>query len=151
MHQTFERGGDRVAVAIYYYAGQSQGRELINSDNVLVTTKDSRWHVVGRGQAELGATESPTSVRIATLAGTLGRFDVAWWYWVDGRTTISDSVAKVLLAWSRLRLRSDDSAAVFVFVEPSSRNGGAELLQRFASDMGKAIEHALSTAREGGP
>jgi EpsI family protein len=99
---------------------------------------------------ELGGSGSGIQARTATLAGKAGRLDVAWWYWVDGRTTTSDSIAKILLAWSRLQLRSDDSAAVFLSTEPSGRAGGPELLQQFGGDMGKAIDAALATAREAG-
>jgi exosortase A len=150
LHQTFERGGDRVVVSIYYYGAQAQGRELINSTNVLVTTKDPLWQEVGRGQMRLDGNGSGVEARTATLAGKAGRFDVAWWYWVDGRTTTSDSIAKILLAWSRLLLQSDDSAAVFLSTEPSGRADGLELLRRFGGDMGKSIDHALTTAREAG-
>lgn len=150
LHQTFEKGNDRVVVSIYYYGAQAQGRELVNSTNVLVTTKDPLWHEVGRGQIKLAGNESGVQAQVATLAGKGGRFDVAWWYWVDGRTTTSDSVAKLLLAWSRLRLRSDDSAAVFLSTEPSGRTDGPELLRRFGGDMDRAIDHTLATAREAG-
>ena len=150
LRQTFERGGDRVVVSIYYYGAQTQGRELINSANVLVTTKDPLWQEVGRGQMELGGSGSGVQARTATLSGKAGRFDVAWWYWVDGRVTTSDTVAKILLAWSRLQLRSDDSAVVFLSTEPSGRAGGLELLRQFGGDMGKVIDHALATAREAG-
>ena len=149
LRQTFERGNERVVVNIFYFAAQTQGRELINSGNVVVLTKDQLWREAVRGQAELRVSETRIPARTATLAGTQGRFDVAWWYWVDGRTTISDSVAKSLLAWSRLRLRSDDSAAVFLFTEPSNRSDGAEILRRFAADMGVSIDRSLDAARGG--
>jgi exosortase A len=149
LSQMFARGSDRVVVTIFYYAAQAQGGELINSGNVLITTNDPHWHEVDRGQVDLRATEARMQMRTATLGGAQGRFDVAWWYWVDGRTTISDVLAKGWLAWSRLMLRSDDSAAVFLFTEPSNRRDGAALLQRFAADMGNQIERALATARGG--
>ena len=149
LRQTFERGGKRVAVSIYYYAAQTQGRELINSDNVLVTTKDPMWRAVGGGWTEFGANADRMRAKTVKLAGPSGRLDVVWWYWIDGQTTTSDTVAKGLLAWSRLRLRSDDSAAVFLSTDPASENGGTELLQQFASDMEQSIQRALSVAREG--
>jgi exosortase A len=150
IRQIFERGGDRVVLNIFYYFAQNQGTELINSENVLVTTKDSNWRIVARGQTEHVASDRRRPVRTATLAGAQGRIDVAWWYWVDGRTTISDAVAKGLLAWSRLRLRGDDSAAVFLTTEAASERGGEDPLRRFAADMSGEIERALAAAGEGG-
>jgi exosortase A len=149
LRQTFERDGRRVTVSIYYYAAQTQGRELINATNVLLSTKDPRWREVDRGETDVGAPEARIHARTATLAGQGERFDVAWWYWVDGRTTTSGTIAKVRLAWSRLLLRSGDSAAVFLFTEPSNLVDGPEVLKRFAGDMGQPIEAALSTVGEG--
>jgi hypothetical protein len=57
-------------------------------------------------------------------------------------------VAKLLLAWSRLRLRNDDSAAVFLFAEQPSQGDAGELLQQFAGDMGSAITAALASTRD---
>ncbi|MGH7949745.1 MAG: exosortase C-terminal domain/associated protein EpsI, partial [Candidatus Binataceae bacterium] len=150
LRQTFMRGNERVVVHIAYYTAQVQGQELVNSENVLVTTKDPQWHEVGRSQVEVKLDGKLKRMRLTTLAGTQGRFDVAWWYWVDGRMTTSDAVAKGWLALSRLRLRADDSAAVFLLTEPSGRTDGAEILQRFAADMSVAIERVLAAAREDG-
>jgi exosortase A len=150
LRQTFERDGERVAVTILHYFAQSQGSELINSENVLVTTKDTEWRMLARGQSELESAGRRWPVRTATLAGARGRIEVASWCWVDGRTTISDAAAKLMLAWSRLMLRGDDSAAVFLSTEPSGGQSGAELLRRFSADMGGAIDRALAAIGEGG-
>jgi EpsI family protein len=147
--QMFERKGERVVVALLYYAAQSQGRELVNSENVLVTTKDPNWHPVASGQTQLPPGMTPVYVRTARLERHGESFNVAWWYWADDRATTSDVVAKLLLAWSRLRLRGDDSAAVFLYTEPSERSDGDQLLLRFASDMGGPIDAALAATKGG--
>ena len=148
LRQAFERGGDRVIVHVYYYAAQKKGAELVNSDNVLVTTKDPYWREVVRGQLELSSADRPGRLRTATLAGDRGRFNVAWWYWVGGRSTTSDAVAKLWLAEERLGLRGDDSAAVFLSTEPSSEGSHEGVLQQFATDMGPSIERTLVAARK---
>lgn len=148
LRQTFERAGQRVSVAVYYFAEQEQGRELINSANVLITTTDPLWRETARGQTELGSGAGRTPARTANLSGQGRRIKVAWWYWVDGRATASDSVAKLLLAWSRLRLRNDDSAAVFLFTEQPSQGDAGDLLQQFAGDMGSAITTSLVSTRD---
>lgn len=143
-YQAFEKQGEQVLVGILYYAGQRQGQELVNHENVLVTTADSNWREVSRGVARLPDGAMPGQVRVAKLSGARGQFDIAWWYWVPGSTTTSDAVAKWLLAWSRLRLQGDASAAVFLYAEPSARSDGNELLRRFAVDMGGEIEKVLT-------
>ena len=137
-----------MVVSVYYYAAQAKGAELVSSENALVATKDPHWHEVARGQLESSSTGGPGRLRTATLAGVRGQFNVAWWYWVGGRTTTSDAVAKLWLAGARLRMRSDDSAAVFLSTEPSDGQNSGEVLIRFAADMGVAIERALVAARE---
>lgn len=149
LRQTFERDGRRVALYVAYYAGQSEGHEMVSSANVLVPTGDPIWRETRRGQAALTAGAEPIQARTAQVVGPHGGFDVAWWYWIDGETTASDGVAKVLQAWSRLTLKPDASAAVFVFTETTERGDGRDVLGRFVADMRAAIERSLIAAATG--
>lgn len=146
LRQRFERDGHRVALYVAYYAGQTGGHEMVNSANVLVPAADPVWRETTRGRALLSGGSAPIEARTATITGPNGGFDVVWWYWIDGRTTASDGMAKALQAWSRLRLRPDASAAVFVFTEAGDRADGREVLRRFISDMGDSIERSLLVA-----
>lgn len=153
--QTFERDGRRVVLHIAYYAGQRQNEELVNSENVLVAATDPHQRELAHGRVDLATRVGTLRARSATVKDTPGQFDVLWWYWVDGRTTTSDTVAKALLAWSRLARRSDDSAAVFLFTEPAAAvdataTTAAATLAEFAADMQPQIERALQAA-SGGP
>lgn len=149
--QVFRKNSDRVAVFIAYYAGQTQGREMVSSDNVLVTNTDRKWLVTARREAELDWHGSRLPVSVATLTSRAAeRVDLAWWYWTDGRTTTSDALSKARLAWSRLTARSDDSAAVFLSTIPSDRGDGAEALRRFALEMGEQVDRALAGAHNRG-
>ena len=149
----FERNGERVVVYVAWYSAQTQRAEMVNSENVLVTVADPRWRELAHGRAELPAQAAPIEARTATLKDTSGQFEVRWWYWVDGRTTTSDLLVKAKLAWTRLLHRSDDSAAVFIFTEPTSdpaRNArAAETLAAFAADMAGQIDHALAATAAG--
>lgn len=149
LRQTFERNGRRVVLYVAYYAGQTDGHEMVNSANVLVPAADPVWRETTRGRAALAAGSGPIQARTAMIVGPNGGFDVVWWYWIDGRTTASDGMATALQAWSRLTLKPDASAAVFVFTEATERADGGEVLRRFVADMGESIERSLIAARAG--
>ena len=53
---------------------------------------------------------TPADVHRALLGRDLARLAVVRLYWVDGRVTASDYVAKALLALAKLTGRGDDSA-----------------------------------------
>lgn len=144
LHQTFVRGDERVTVHIDYYARQVDGAELINSQNVLVAERDPTWRVTARGETVL---DGAVTARTATVESAHTRLVVAWWYWIDGRTTLSDAVAKMLLAQAKLTLRADDSAAIFLVTESGTGADGTTILRRFAADMNPSIERALGHAR----
>jgi exosortase A len=147
--QAFERDGRRVFIYVAYYAGQTAGREMVSSSNVLVPPADPVWRETMHGRATLAGAARPIDARTATIVGPVGGFDLVWWYWVDGATTASDGMAKALQAWSRLTRRSDASAAVFVFTEANDAAGGGDALRRFVADMAGSIERSLLAAATG--
>lgn len=150
LRQAFERDGRRVGLYVAFYAAQTGGHEMVSSSNVLVSPADPLWRETAKGRAELAAGARSIQARTARIAGPSGSFDVAWWYWIDGEATASDAMAKALQAWSRLALRPDASAAVFLITEATERSDGLEVLRRFTADMGASIERSLLAAREGG-
>lgn len=149
LRQVFERDGERVFVYIAYYAGERGAKGLVNSGNLLVAPDDARWREIVRGRTAVTVRDETLNLRTATIGGAAGRFDVLWWYWVDGRVTASDAFAKALQARARLQGGSGDAAAVFVYTEPSERGDVQERLVRFAAEMGAPIAHALQSARAG--
>jgi exosortase A len=149
LRQTFERDGRRVELYVAYYAAQTEGYEMVNSKNVLVPADDPVWRETMRGQTVIPGGAAPIRARTARIAGPNGGYDVVWWYWVDGRTAASDGLAKAWQAWSRLMLRPDSSAAVFVFTEAAARADGGDALRSFVADMSESIERALLAARAG--
>ncbi len=149
LRQTFERDGRRVVVYVAYYAAQTEGHEMINSKNVLVPADDPVWRETMRGQTVIPGGAAPIRARTARIAGPNGGYDVVWWYWIDGRTAAGDGLAMALQAWSRLMLRPDPAAAVFVFTEAAGRADGSDVLRGFVADMSESIERALLAARAG--
>jgi EpsI family protein len=142
-----ERQGERVVVYIAYYASQRQDQELINSANILVPAENRLWREVARGRTDLDWNGTRIEVRSARIAKSDAGFDVVWWYWIDGSTTTSATRAKGMLALTRLQRRPDDSAAIFLYTEPSDRRNSADLLRAFGSDMGGSIERCLISTR----
>lgn len=149
LRQVFERQGERVVVYIAYYASQRQGQELINSTNVLLSTEDRVWYEAARDRTALDWGGTRIEVRRSTIAKAGAGFDVIWWYWIDGSTTLSAARAKGALALARLLRRPDDSAAIFLYTEPSERRDSLDLLRAFSSEMGGSIERWLTVTRNG--
>jgi exosortase A len=140
--------GDRhVGLFIAYYRSQDYGRKLVTSTNVLVRSNDPTWTLVARGGREIVLASQAVHVRTAELRGEPRL--VTWqWYWINGRWTSSDHLAKAYTALARLMGQGDDSAVVILYA-PKDQPGGAEAaLEAFARDAGTTIAQALQTARD---
>jgi exosortase A len=147
LQQTFQRDGAWAGLYIAYYTRQTQGRELIRTNNVLVSSEDPRWAVVASGSRPLALAGATVDVDTAELRGPDERL-VAWrWYWVAGRYTASEYAAKLWLAYSRLLGRGDDSAVVVVFT-PKGRSAAQaqRVLEALVSALGPAIDRDLARA-----
>jgi exosortase A len=150
LEQTFLKNGRSVGVYVAYYSNQSQGRELVNSQNLLVTDDDARWNQVAAGSDRIDWAGSSLAVRSAELSGRNARIEVLYWYWVDGRITASNQTAKLLLAWSKLADRDDGSAVVMVYAVKPEGGSARAALKAFARDMSSSVERVLAAAERGG-
>jgi EpsI family protein len=148
-HQTFARDGQKVGLYIGYYRQQSQESELVTSGNQLVGSINKRWLKAADGQHEVRLGGDDVRVRTAELVGDGTRFQAWQWYWINGRITASDHVAKFYGALDRLSGRGDDSAVVVVYTPMSDARDtqAAATLAAFVSDMAPAIEARLNEAR----
>lgn len=142
--QTFVKDGKQVGLHIAFYRDQKQDRELVNSMNQLVRSTNKVWTVTASGSMESDVGKQPISLRTAELRSGQTYLVAANWYWVDGRITASDYLAKAYLALAKLAGHGDDSALIAIFT-PVSESGesGNEILGRFAADMGEAIQRTL--------
>jgi exosortase A len=146
--QVFERDGQLVALDILYYSEQTRDRKLPSEANTVIAAADvARWHQTESGVAEINWFGSPLAANRSSIAGREGRFEVIWWYWIDGHVTSEDAIAKLRIALLRFRLKKDDAAVVFISTLPSDRSDGAAAAQ-FAADMGESINRVLTTARD---
>lgn len=112
VHQTtYLYNGGPVDLYIAYYRNQRQGAELISVLNNLEPTKDWSWAT----SSSLRRADSVLpEVRLEGYFKD-GRYAAVYqFYWVNGMTTTSDAMSKLLDIVSRLRGRGDDAAAIVV-------------------------------------
>lgn len=144
------RQDDRhVGLFIGYYRSQDYERKLVTSTNVLVKSNDPAWTQVARGSQEISFAGQPVKILTAELRGEPRL--VAWqWYWVNGRWTSSDHLAKAYTALSRLLGQGDDSAVVVLYAPKDQPGGGEAALEAFVRDGGGALDEGLEATRHAG-
>ncbi|MEP7183697.1 MAG: exosortase C-terminal domain/associated protein EpsI, partial [Betaproteobacteria bacterium] len=148
LQQTFHRDAADVGVYVAYYVRQEKGRELVTSGNSLTPPKDWTWKLVGRGSTEIPWAGHGVTADTAELSGLSMRLLVWRLFWVDGRLTSSEYVAKALLAWSKLSGHGDDSALIVIYTPTGETNDRArETLRAFVDANAPAIERSLADAR----
>lgn len=146
---TFENSGRVAGVFLAYYRNQDQQHKLVSSTNVLVTSDDRSWLRVDSGVREIVFDQQPIKVRNAELRGADGTRMVVWQsYWVDGRWTSSDALAKVYTALSRLTGKGDDSAVVILYAPSDKASAGEAALEDFVRSAGPVIDSALRQTME---
>jgi exosortase A len=146
----FARGDKAVGVYLAYYRNQDPDHRLVSSSNVLVRSEDRSWRRVDAGRIEdVDVGNGSTRANADEIVHASGvRFIVWKFYWIDGRLTASDAVAKVATAWARWRHDRDDAAAVIVYAPADNAEAAAPLLRAFLHDEGGAILAALAATRK---
>lgn len=143
--------GSSVPVGLYvgYYRDQDHERKLVSSENVIVTSENSRWAVTTSGRRATAVGSENVAARVTRLRSAAQRLVVWHWYWIDGTLTASDIEAKLITARSQLTHRRDDSAVIVVYA-PEGRPGEAErALEGFLREAWPAIDQRLRAARDG--
>jgi exosortase A len=155
--ERFAREGSQVGLYIGYYRQQDYERKLVSSTNQLLRSDNRQWVQVGQGVRELAIDgAAPVRVREALLRPTAAaaRSDLpvlrVWQtYWVGGRLTTSDHVAKLLTAWSRLLGRGDDAAVLIFYTLEASPGAGEAVLKAFVADGLPALQGQLRQMSDG--
>jgi len=149
LHSAYRNQDGWVGLYIAYYQDQNYERKLVTSTNVLVTSNDPLWQIVGNHQTNASFGRSDVSLREAEL---LRKQDIAderyivWQgYWIHGHLTSSDIEAKWLTAWAMLTGHGDDSAAIILYAPKES---AARDLPAFVNEAGGEILRSLSEARQ---
>jgi len=148
LHETLRAGDRKVGLYVGYYRNQSSDTKLVSSENALTKTAERDWAQVARGSQTLDVGGHSVDARTAEITGPRNERLVAWhFYWVDGKLTASDAVAKAYTALGRLTGRGDDGAVIVVYAD-KERPGEAEAsLADFIRDAGPAIEAMLADTR----
>jgi exosortase A len=148
IHSEFVRDERRVGVFVGYYRQQDYEHKLVSSGNALVKTTDTEWTSVANGTRTASVGEQSLTVRTAELRAVAGQRLVVWqWYWLNGRLTASDHVAKVWAALGRLTGQGDDSAVVILYAPKDLPEGGEAALEAFARTAGTTIDSTLLKVR----
>src|SRR5574337_43643 len=139
--------GERpVGLYVGYYRDQRPGEELINSENRVLISKDPVWKMTAYGAryAVFGSLTVPVSS--TEMVSSHGRMIVWHAYWIGGRWTTNDYVAKFYLALTQLRGEGDDSAVVMVYAPygEAEQETGVAAIERFLADMGPSIAKMLA-------
>jgi exosortase A len=148
MKVAYTREGQAVGVYVGYYRNQNYERKLVSSDNALVKTKDPAWGLVAGSQRSVASTaEGSPAMRSAelrahaSLLSNTGAGLVAWQvYWINGRYTASDHLAKIYSALFRLLGRGDESAVVILYANQEQPGGAEPALRAFANGNLAAID-----------
>lgn len=149
LRQVYAKDGQPVLLELNYYATQRQDAELVNSQNFMIQQKDPVWGNTGESITTVTIAGASRQVRQATLRGAAGQRLLVWqWNLVDGRATVNDLEAKLILAADRLRLAGDDGASVLIATryDETGIDAAAGVLARFAADMSPAIARTLERA-----
>lgn len=141
---SWQRDGKQVDLDVYYYLDQSQGAEMVNSQNFLVGQKTGSWQLRGTLPRSVSLAGGKTWVDESVLQRPGLRL-LAWeWFWIGGHITANDYQAKLMEAWNRISNPGQGGFAL-VLSTPSEESGdnGHRLLQSFVDDMWPQIEASL--------
>ncbi|MFT3960023.1 exosortase A [Propionivibrio sp.] len=150
LRQIYGKDGRSVGLYVGYYRNQGAERKMVSSNNVLVKSDDRNWLRVSGGRRASVVQGASIDVRTAELRSPANneRLVVWRWYWVNGRLTSSDYLAKAYTALFRLLGQGDDSAVVIAYVAKDAADDPHAVLQEFIEAAAPAIEQVLRKARD---
>jgi exosortase A len=140
-----------VGLRVAYYRQQDGLRKLSDANALLAGSEDKRWSRVVEGRRHVAGAARSVDLRTAELrrrdeigSGRDGSVSAWQVYWVGGRFTSSDAMAKVHVALDRLRGRGDDSAELILSVSGAAPELADRALQSFVEDNFGALDAALT-------
>lgn len=141
---SYENGAkERGYAAILLYLEQRQGKELINSTNVLVKQKDPAWKRLHMKKRQVPVGDLTIEVRESRLQSGSRELMVWHWNWIAGTYTSNDYLGKLLEAKSRIFKENRPSAAVMVAVDVGAAKDSKQRLQKLVSALLPSITSNL--------
>jgi EpsI family protein len=146
LRQSYAQAGRNVLLELNYYVTQRQDAELVNSQNFMIKQKDPAWSNVGEAIVTVQINGQPQQVRQARMRGSNGQRLLVWqWNLINQRPVVNDQVAKLILAFDRVRMKRDDGLSVLIATpyEDVEVEAASATLARFAADMDGVIGRTL--------
>ena len=146
MRQSYAQAGRNVLLELNYYVTQRQGAELVNSQNYMIQQKDPVWSNVGEAIVTVQINGLSQQVRQARMRGSNDQRLLVWqWNLINQRPVVNDHLAKLSLAFDRVRMKRDDGLSVLIATpyEGTELDMATATLSRFAADMNGAIGRTL--------
>ncbi len=147
----YDDGRRQVALYLRYYRTQAQGRELVNSQNVLVPQKHPVWRMPWERKRPVPLGGATLTVREGLVESAQQSLLVWRWNWISGRFIVNDHVAKLLEARDKLLGRPRDATAVLVAVPfETAPDEARAVLRDFTAALLPVVEKVLETAEASG-
>jgi EpsI family protein len=112
----------------------------------MIRQKDPAWSNVGEAIVTVQINGLSQQVRQARMRGSNGQRLLVWqWNLINQRPVVNDHLAKLSLAFDRVRMKRDDGLSVLIATpyEEVELDAAAATLSRFSADMNEAIGHTL--------
>jgi exosortase A len=140
--QSYERDNHAVTLCVAYYGGSQQHTKLVSSWN---SPFDGRvWLRMADDELSVTVPKHDFMVHETFVRSTQHDLVIWNWYWIDGRFTNDELIAKLLLGKARFQHEHEVGAAVAIATEYSLRQGtGIEVLKDFMNHI--SLEESLPT------
>ena len=143
----YTNGKHTIAIFLEYYRTQQQGKELVSSDNILVSSKDFHWKKSGEKIESINLFNQKINILQGTLLSTQQQLLTWRWNWISGEFTANDYIAKIYHARNLLFGRVTDESGIILAVDIKDDLPAARMaLQSFVDSMLPAIEKTLNRA-----
>lgn len=140
----YRNGSHRVMLSAGQYVAQAQGKEMINSQNLLVDPTLKAWRVVGAESQSIRIGEETVSVDVSLLSGE-GRKLLVWsWYRVGTLSTANPYVVKIYESFLKLTFnRSAASKVVYSIEVEDERRLPTKILEEFITASYPILKNSL--------
>lgn len=140
----YSDGERQVELYVLYYRTQAQGKELVNSQNILIPQKHPVWKMPWEKTREVALSRKTLELREGILESARQKLLVWRWNWVSGRFTANDHWAKLLEARDKLLGHPRDAAGIVMAAEyGDTPERAAQILRDFSGEMLPAIKRSL--------
>jgi exosortase A len=133
----FLRSKDGTEVAVYYFAKQTNGAEMIRGENSFISAEDTNWKIMSETSAVIGQDSNQFSARKHSLKSNREESrGLVTFYCIADKCTSSLYLAKGFTALAILQGRGDHSVAVAISrSEVASNGGGSKTIASMNDDV----------------